>query len=826
MLGLALGLVAAGSPVRASGTEIPLYSTLRALQPGTRTCAVKGFTLRREAFTFHLDGTVVFLAPVQDRRLGAVFVGSGSFDVAPAGAEERALALHVPVPVHDTFEVLPLVFTDGTAEEIDRACLAASDAPHARADEAFADFVRVLRRDFRVNLPLRLFAELTDQRSPAGLFVAYLNGRAIRRAIAVVDGSGIEALGAEDLGGAEVALWSADASDPGLWFLAHRAAEQAAGGTHAAPHALDALHYEVTTEVARALDVKGVTTIRARGAEAGVRVIPLRLLDTLRLTRAEVAPATGSAPLWSAVPFVQERAEEDAQLAMVLPAGIVPDREYLMRLTYEGKGVVQDAGDGNFIVKARESWYPNLGWHDPATFDLAYRVPAAYQIVSVGARHEDALEGETRVSRWSSELPLRVAGFNYGKFKERSRNDEESGVDIHVFTNPGTPDAVKEINEVLHAASSTRMDLAGIPLAAVDDSPFVAPPAYVGPSSINVDTQTLADAALADGVNAARIFTAYFGPLRARRVSISQQSQWTFGQSWPSLIYLPYLAALDSTQRASLGLQGAGSFVDSVGFHEFAHQWWGHQVGVASYEDEWLSEGFAEFASALALQYTKGFGAYDRFWERARRWILDTPRSSSVANYAVGPMTLGHRLNSRRNPGAGTALIYGKGAYVLHMLRMTMREAGARNPDAAFLALMQDFAKTYAGREASTRDFQTVLERHMVPALNATGDGRADWFFSQWVRGTSIPRYVSQLEIRKEGADEYRVTGTLRQEGVPADFRVLLPLYLENDRGALVRAGVIPLRGSTTVPIDVRVRATKKPKRAVFNGLHDVLAMD
>jgi hypothetical protein len=658
-----------------------------------------------------------------------VFLGSGSFELqSDQQSECRALALHANGgDFRDTFETMPLLFTDGTADEIDRACRPLADPPPALAEQALTEFLRDTRTQFHSNLALRLLAELADQRSPTGLFVAYLKGHSLPRAIAAVDPRGVEM------------------------------------------------------------------------------------------------------PAWVDVPFVQEKAGEDAAPAIVLGAGagLIPEREILLRLSYEGKGILADAADGNFVVGARESWYPNFGEGDPATFDLTYRVPGANQVVSVGVRREDRVEGGTRVSRWTTERPIRVAGFNYGRFRERIRADDKSGLEIHVFTNPGTPDVVKEINRILQAAAGVPEGVGGVPLGAMDDNPIVAPPLYAGPSSVTIDTQGLAETALADAINGARLFTAFFGPLQTRRISISQQSQWTFGQSWPSLIYLPYLSVLDSTQRLALGLQGAASFVESVGFHEFAHQWWGHEVDGASYEDQWLSEGFAEFSAALALQYTRGFAASERFWEAARRHILSKPRGAAIANDAAGPLCLGLRLYTARNPDAYAAMVYSKGAYVLHMLRMMMRDVSAANPDHAFAEMMHDYLKTYARRDATTRDFQAIVERHLVPALNATGDGKADWFFAQWVRGTEIPRYASHLEVRREAAkDSYRIIGTLRQEGVSEDFRGLMPLYLENDNGALVRVGVVPLRGAMTVPIDVPFRSSRKPKRALFNGRHDVLARD
>jgi hypothetical protein len=810
--------------------EAPSYAALRAMSPEKAACAVHGLVLRRDVFTFRFEGTFAFLSPVQGRRVGAVFVGAGSLDLEPAAERERRhLALltgSATGSVHETFGALSMLFTDGTAEEIDRACVPGTAVP-GRAEAALADFRNATHKTFRTNLDLRILEDLLDQRAPSGVFISYLKGASLPPLLAAVDPRGVETLGAGDrLGGAEVVLWAAGEKDPGFWYLSHLVTEPPARRGHRALHLVDARSYAIESQVLRGRDLQAVATIRFRALEGGTRVLPVHLLPHLRIQKVEVAAAEGTNPSWAAADFVQEKAEEDADAAVLLPSALIPGREVQARISYQGSGVLVDAGDGNFVVGARESWYPNFGLSDPATFDLTFRVPKAYDVVSAGAKGEERIEAEQRVTRWSTPQPVRMAGFNYGRFQERGKRDETSGIDVRVFTNPGTPDVIREINRVLRAATGAGGSDPMVAEALADGSPIVAPPRYAGPSSIEVSAGSLADGALADGLNAARLFTTFFGPLETRRIAISQQSQWMFGQSWPSLIFLPYVAFLDATQRRALGLQGLASFVDAVGFHEFAHQWWGHEVGSLSYEDDWLTEGFAEFSSALALQYIRGPRAYDRFWEGRRQAILATPRGASLSNDKAGPITMGLRLFTSRTPEAHGALVYGKGAYVLHMLRMTMREAGAADPDAAFRLLLQDYLKSFRGLDATTRDFQAVAERHLVPALNATHDGRLDWFFDQWVRGTEIPRYVPHLEIRSDGGDAYRIVGSLQQEGVSPEFRVLLPLYLESDKGAFVRVGVIPLKGSVTAPIDVPFRSAHKPRRAVFNALHDVLARD
>lgn len=167
--------------------------------------------------------------------------------------------------------------------------------------------------------------------------------------------------------------------------------------------------------------------------------------------------------------------------------------------------------------------------------------------------------------------------------------------------------------------------------------------------------------------------------------------------------------------------------------------------------------------------------------------------------------------------------MYSKGGYVLHMLRMAMWDPKAADPDAAFIALMHDFVAAHRGGLATTADFAAAVGRHIVPALNATGDGRIDWFFDQWVYGHEIPTLGSTLRVEKAGRDRYRIVGEVAFGGVSADFRAMVPLYLDFGDGHLVRIGGLPFVGPGTRPVNLEVELPKKPKGALVNARGEVL---
>jgi aminopeptidase N len=322
---------------------------------------------------------------------------------------------------------------------------------------------------------------------------------------------------------------------------------------------------------------------------------------------------------------------------------------------------------------------------------------------------------------------------------------------------------------------------------------------------------------MADAQNSARVSTAYYGNAPYPNVAVSQQAEWFFGQSWPSLVYLPGLALTSSTERvgmlsevAPFAMSDLNEFAKTVGWHEMAHQWWGHMVGWESYRDQWLSEGFAEFT-------------YEAFLERKRESMMEKQAGARLAGCDSGPISNGFRLSTRANPRAVSTIVYDKGAWVLHMIRMMLADTTKENPDAAFMAMMHEFVSTYDGRNPSTADFQKVLERHMNRPMNATGNGRMDYFFDQWVHGTDIPKLHADLRIDPVDGKKYRISGTVSQSEVPDDFITVVPLYIDFGKAGMARVGFLRLEGSTPQPVSGELSLPSKPKALLVNAKQDIL---
>ena len=86
--------------------------------------------------------------------------------------------------------------------------------------------------------------------------------------------------------------------------------------------------------------------------------------------------------------------------------------------------------------------------------------------------------------------------------------------------------------------------------------------------------------------------------------------------------------------------------------------------------------------------------------------------------------------------------------------------------------------------------------------------------------------YDAMKQVEKKGGDEYRIYGQVRQEGVPKDFRTLVPVQVDFGKNDIVRIGMLGMTGEATVPIDATLKLPKAPKRALVNAHGEVLARD
>jgi aminopeptidase N len=301
----------------------------------------------------------------------------------------------------------------------------------------------------------------------------------------------------------------------------------------------------------------------------------------------------------------------------------------------------------------------------------------------------------------------------------------------------------------------------------------------------------------ADVSKSLRFFQSMYGPPPAQRFYATETPTFD-GEAFPGMIALSFATFAQTDDRGDDEVFRA---------HEVAHQWWGIGVDFMSYHDQWLSEGFADFSGLWYLQTVRHDNT--RYFGMLHRWrdgIL-------MRKEEPGPVALGYRVASVKDEDLNDyqTVVYHKGAWTLHMLRILMLDLKTMNED-KFQQTMQDYYRTYAGGRASTEDFRKVVERHLGLDMG--------WFFTQWVYSAAIPTY--RVSYRAQSADngQFKVRLRVRQENVPDDFQMYVPVTVDLGKDRVVRLRV-KVRGPST-EVDLPL-VPAEPKSLRFNDLDGVL---
>lgn len=739
--------------------------------------AANRIELRRGDVEIYLEeGKLAFYAPIDGRITGFVFSGRGhalAFPRDPAEKQQMARFLGEPV-LDQQFLSAYVRFTDDAADDLLRQFHTANLSP--QLDSAFASLSDPLLAQFNASQSLRLLEDRLSQ-NPKPYFYAALDG---------IEIGSFDFL--FDLQRREQVLLGQRRKSGNVFYYDVWASYSVPGAVppQVQFHALD---YTINTTVMPDNSLDSTASAHVRADISGERVLSFQLSRALH---ADTVTDENGKPL----PYfqnegmnLQERSVRgNDYLQVVLPQPAQQGQEYTVRFHYQGS-VIENAGNGVLFVGARESWYPHLGDQaDFASYDLTMRWPRHLKLAATGAKIDEQTSGDFRVGHWRSVKPLSIVGFNLGEYASTSITGDALTIDVYA-------------NRQLEQALSNRLDSIGPGSLPTVEVPYGMPGGR-NRVAMQPSLPSPADALkrLAKDIDSSiRFYETFSGPFPYRTLSVSQ-IPGTFGQGWPGLLYLSTFSFLSAEAQHRVGLSSSGqqAFTDIVPYHEVAHQWWGNVVGWSNYRDQWIDEAIANYLALLFADSRKPSEHALRIWlERYRKQLEEKVPGSEAPAGEIGALTIGNRLNSSKSPSGFEEVIYSKGSWVIHMLRQMLRQPGAKDPDARFVALLRTLSTKYAYRALSTGDLQHELEAVMTPAMALEGGRSMEWFFEQWVRGTGIPHYRVEFSTHHTDKGD-AVRGKLFQTGVPRSFITSVPLFANNGSGHIIFLGEVVAAGPET----------------------------
>lgn len=432
------------------------------------------------------------------------------------------------------------------------------------------------------------------------------------------------------------------------------------------------------------------------------RAISLELSSHLHVTAAQVDGKPAAA--FQHETTASQKIAGGVPLLLIAAETLAPGIPHQVELSYEGSVVFRTAA-GNYFVDERNTWYP---FFSPmlTTFDLTFHCPKNLRVVATGELLSDTVSGDTRTVHRQTQVPEPLAGFNIGNYE--SNSTEHGRYQIELFANK------LQNSATLPEQAASILDY----------------------------------------------YSTRWQPLGIHSLAISPVEGY-FGQGFPGLIYLSNISYIRQEDRpADLRNPRLDSFFSEMLLpHEIAHQWWGNMVSSSDYRSSWLFEAMSNYSALEFLEQSKGRAALDDVLASYRTDLLATDKGTPLES--AGPVDFGERLLDNNGMRAWHVIIYEKGAWILHMLRMRLGDEGFHNLQTRLLS-------EYQNKLISNEEFRKVAAS-FVPEDQS--DKSLNVFFDNWIYATGIPKMT------------FHNTGnsvSLKMAGVDEGFSVDLPLICAN----------------------------------------------
>ncbi|MGH9722784.1 MAG: M1 family aminopeptidase [Bryobacteraceae bacterium] len=763
-LPLTLALVFAASAPGSTGSE--LIERINSVELDREECyRVRDLSIIKEDLRIYLtDGVLIFTKPIGGVRTTAVFVADvdgGDAEVLvlpPTKGERQSMANYTGAPnLNEHFQSAVFVFTDDTYENLTRQ-LRESDKVKKSPEmalllaPAWQSVVRNLAASFASRLALDL---LSTRRQSLGLFFAAVAGRKLGNFDLVLDPRAAQ----------QIAIGQTSSRENRVWFDTWTSFESRSMRNQSRPSAefkLKDFRINATLQPPD-LEMQAVARVKMVPS-AAERVFPFDITGHLRVTAATIDSEPAEILARESLRSNVIRNTGNDLFLLISPRPLEAGREYEVEIRYEGP-VVLNVGNRVFAVRSRGNWYPSR-LPQRAHFELTFRYPKDLDLVASGDVVSDQTEGEWRTTTRKTNTEVRLVGFNLGEFEKASVS--RGGYTVEVYA-----------NRTVERALQPRPPRDPLPSSLPEWPPRMGrrpslqtsiPPPAEAPQPAPNPLARLQELAV-EVASAMEFMSARFGPPPQKLLTVTP-IPGAFGQGFPGLIYLSTLSYLGARDRpvVAMGERQRKFFNELLHTHEAAHQWWGNVVTSKSYQDDWILEALASYSSLLYLEKRKGLRALEEALGDYRDDLLIKTEDEKTVE-ATGPLAMGTRLFHPENARAWRTITYGKGTWVLHMLRRRMG-------DEAFDKMLGEFRRRFEGAGASSEDLRLTASQFLP---EKSPDSKLEAFFDQWVYSTGIPSFQMTHSVRGK-APALRLTASVTQSDVDDEFSALVPIEIQFGR--------------------------------------------
>ncbi len=746
--------------------------------------SVTNLAIKKDTMTLLLkQGTVFLMQPIGGEVTGAAFVGDGEASMTPPNRTQRFMLnkYYGAETLKESFTEAMFRFCDGSDRTI-RALGKASPATAGDADRAtqsFRDRNGWLDGNRSSVLPVHLEMQFLENRI-SGLksqdffladfhtakhdWLTYLyNPQDIHENLIYAG----ETLGAK--GRRYLVPWTqwhkqSDLDPAGHYVMLPE---------HDGPRVIRVTHNDMTLNMPTTKDVEWEATLKIEPLMDNLRALRFdlsnnadeekRWYDEFRSIHVTALTDAAGQPL----PYTHKKdqllvlLQQAAHTGTPLTITVKGTAEVIYQLTAESFGLIE------------VPWYPQYGFNGGrGSFHWTARAPKPFLITGSGKivrEFEDKEKGLNAIET-VCDLPVEFPWIIFGRFQKNEAsyvgNDSKKTVPMTMHSFPIMTVSITDSDEL------ERLGL---------DHPVT----YTLSAPV-----TKVEGLLNEGKEILKLYEKIYGPYPYDELHIAQMApQLDFGQSPQGFVQLTGQAFLSQAQTQS-------DFIHGFLSHEFAHQWWGHEVGWASRDDEWLSESFAEYASGIFVNEYQGPKRFQRTLETWKKFVkLGDPQAPiAAANMLSGPNAFDYR----------TDLLYNKGPYVLHMLRVQL-------DDETYTKVMRSVQETYKNQNISTE--MLLREVNRVTGSDYT------YFFDQWFWDVGIPSFRYSWRSERQADGKYLITVHIAQADKNHIKRVLMPIHLH------FKDKTIPqYKPVVQVDQDIKLLCPTEPKDVTLDDDHTLLA--